>query len=123
VRPLKETRDGCAVAGCENEHAGLGWCDFHYGPFRRYKLTPDDYDALLAKQGGGCAICGSKPDGKVRLHVDHDHACCPDKKTSCGECVRGLLCHRCNPMLGLANDNQATLHKAIVYLRRTSRAS
>ena len=49
----------------------------------RTGLPLAEYDALLAAQGGGCAICGNPPKTR-RLHVDHDH------KT--GE-VRGLLCH------------------------------
>jgi len=44
------------------------------------------YQELLAKQGGGCAICGATPKTR-RLNVDHSHAT--------GE-VRGLLSHRCN---------------------------
>jgi hypothetical protein len=46
-------------------------------------VTDDQYDAMLQAQGGGCAICGSRPKTR-RLHVDHDHAT--------GR-VRGLLCH------------------------------
>lgn len=60
---------------------------------RRYGLGLRDRDALLAGQGGGCAICG-KQDGegrRHRLHVDHDHAT--------GR-VRGLLCYHCNAGLG-----------------------
>lgn len=49
-------------------------------------VTLDDYDRMLAEQGGGCAICGAPPKTR-RLDVDHDH------KT--GQ-VRGLLCVRCN---------------------------
>jgi hypothetical protein len=52
-------------------------------------VSDADYEALLAAQGGGCAICGNPPKTR-RLHVDHDH------KT--GK-VRGLLCHRCNRAL------------------------
>lgn len=53
-----------------------------------YKLTEADYE-ILAKDG--CAICGSKDN----LCVDHDHNCCPGKYT-CGNCVRGVLCHKHN---------------------------
>ena len=60
-------------------------------PRRAAALGVDDaeYARLLEAQGGGCAICGSKPKTR-RLHVDHDHAT--------GR-VRGLLCHRCNRAL------------------------
>lgn len=65
---------------------------------RLYGLTPELFDAILEAQGGGCALCGSNNNGK-RLHVDHDHACCPGRR-SCGRCVRGLLCGPCNRLLG-----------------------
>lgn len=64
---------------------------------RMYGLTPEQYDALLVAQGGVCAICEAASD--ERLHVDHDHACCPGK-ASCGKCIRGLLCGKCNRLLG-----------------------
>lgn len=52
---------------------------------------------MLDKQGGVCAICGrteikTNKNGKIQpLSVDHDH------KTGA---VRGLLCHRCNDLVG-----------------------
>ncbi len=65
----------------------------------KYGITWDDYEIMLASQGNGCAICGTlEPGGKGRFHVDHDHSCCPTEKT-CGKCVRGLLCHKCNVRL------------------------
>jgi hypothetical protein len=66
-----------------------------------YKMTRDQYVALLAAQGGACAICGQPETARKnkRLSVDHDHRCCPTSRT-CGACVRGLLCHHCNATLG-----------------------
>jgi hypothetical protein len=49
-------------------------------------------------QDGRCAVCFEtlEPD---TVNVDHDHSCCPGKN-SCGECVRGFICGRCNVQLG-----------------------
>jgi len=63
----------------------------------KYKISPEQYDAILAAQGGVCAIC-KRPPGARRLGIDHDHNCCPGKY-SCGKCIRGLLCGFCNTRL------------------------
>ena len=39
---------------------------------RNFGISNQDYDELLGRQGGGCAICG-RPPRKISLHVDHDH--------------------------------------------------
>jgi hypothetical protein len=71
-------------------------------------MTPDDYFSLLARQGGGCAICGTDKCQTGRLlNIDHDHAN--------GE-VRGILCGHCNKALGLFQDNPSLLRKAASYL-------
>ncbi len=74
---------------------------------RRYGIGQADYDALLEKQGGLCALCRQRP----AEHVDHDHVT--------GR-IRGLLCSCCNQALGNARDDIATLQRAIDYLRRTT---
>ena len=73
----------------------------------KYGITAEEYAALLADQGGVCYICGGK-SGKKRLAVDHDHRT--------GE-VRGLLCKRCNRMLGYYRDNAGAFARAAAYLR------
>lgn len=73
-----------------------------------YRLTLSDYDAILASQGGRCVNqgCRAENSGSGRFHVDHDHSCCPGKK-SCGKCIRGLLCSSCNVALGYLGDGRA----------------
>jgi len=80
-----------------------------------YGITAADYDAMLAKQGGGCAICGEACSSGRRLAVDHNHACCPGDKT-CGRCVRGLLCGACNQGIGKLGDSPRLLIAAASYL-------
>jgi hypothetical protein len=74
---------------------------------RKYGVTPEWYDATLAAQGGGCAICGRPPRPDISLHVDHDHAT---------GALRRLLCFGCNNLLGDARDDAALLAKASAYL-------
>lgn len=53
-----------------------------------YHMTLADWDAMLQKQEGRCAICRELPSiNEVRLGTDHNHS---TKK------VRGLLCKKCN---------------------------
>jgi Recombination endonuclease VII len=71
---------------------------------RRYGLTLEEFRAILARQGGVCAICGR---GGRRLCVDHCH--------TTGK-VRGFLCSPCNTGLGCYEDNPEFLRAASRYL-------
>lgn len=84
---------------------------------RNFKLTPEGFNSLFASQGNRCAICRRADTGTVRAwHVDHDHACCPEPGKSCGACIRGILCHGCNLVLGHSKDDAALLRAAAEYL-------
>jgi hypothetical protein len=67
---------------------------------RRYGLTQEDFDRILEAQGHACAMCLDPFEEDEAVFIDHDHACCPEEKRSCGKCRRGLLCLRCNTGLG-----------------------
>jgi hypothetical protein len=71
-------------------------------------LTEEQYDQMLAAQGGGCAICGARSsDHNKRLGVDHNH--------QTGE-VRGILCDNCNQGLGAFKESIQLLRRAMPYL-------
>ena len=77
---------------------------------RKYGLTQNMFEALVAAQLGNCAICGANEDRD--LHVDHDH------RTNK---VRGLLCGKCNKAIGLLQDDPDLLDAAKRYLERAQR--
>lgn len=84
-----------------------------------YNMPRGQYAEMLARQNGVCAICGLLNDNGLTLAIDHDHTCCPGPATSCGECVRGLLCTACNHGLGKFRDDLALLRAAVAYLERS----
>jgi Recombination endonuclease VII len=66
----------------------------------RYGLTKELFDRLLETQEYACAMCYIGFEEGQLIFIDHDHACCSGERTSCGKCVRGLLCLSCNTALG-----------------------
>ena len=85
---------------------------------RWHGITIEEYEDLVTQAQGCCEICGDhfskfpKHRGTIgRLHIDHDH------KTGL---IRGVLCRRCNLLLGYALDSPTILRKAIVYLFRSN---
>lgn len=85
---------------------------------KKFKISISEYDHILASQDFRCAICRKHQDEfDKRFSVDHDHSCCPGKK-SCGPCIRGLLCFGCNVGIGHLRDNIKNLQSAIEYLNK-----
>lgn len=79
----------------------------------RYGLTVEEYEALLAAQGGRCAICETDTPAKHGSWcIDHCHGSSE---------VRGLLCVRCNAGLGHFDDSPAFLLAAERYIQASRR--
>lgn len=70
----------------------------------KYGLTPEYYQKQVELQDGKCLIC-KKPTDK--LYVDHNHVT--------GK-FRGLICLKCNTVIGMADDEPTILEAAVEYL-------
>ena len=77
--------------------------EYMYHIQKTYRISRHDYIRLWLEQDGKCAICGRES----QLCVDHDH----DTNT-----VRGLLCHRCNIAVGVAESGNLT--KVLNYIEK-----
>jgi hypothetical protein len=72
---------------------------------RKYGLTAEDFDRMLASQQGRCRGCGTTDPGRKGWHIDHCHVT--------GR-VRCLLCNRCNTVLGMCGEDPALLQQLMV---------
>ena len=75
----------------------------HYRLQQKYGIGADEVAALVAIQGGVCAICRAR----AAVQVDHHHGT---------NAVRGVLCDGCNGALSAFNEDEALILRAIAYL-------
>lgn len=86
------------------------------GLLRNYGISYEDMCSMYTQQNGCCAICGksvsliSGKTKKGKAHIDHCHIT--------GK-VRGILCTKCNTLLGMAEDSLSILSSAFNYLDRS----
>lgn len=73
----------------------------------RYGISPEQYDEMLKRQGGVCAVCEKNGHTKHPLHVDHDH--------ETGQ-VRALLCAKCNIALGSMDEDADRIKALAAYI-------
>jgi len=76
---------------------------------KNYGIEPGTYDKMLLEQDNKCCVCYIELDQCKQISIDHCH--------KSGD-VRGLLCSRCNLMLGMVEDNIDILQSAINYLAK-----
>lgn len=97
----KQYKQSCCKTCVPTHEAGLRW--------RLFKLTQAAYDLMLVAQGNACRICyvpfTSIP--KRQMQLDHCHIT--------GR-VRGLLCQRCNRLVGELETNSRLIQPATEYI-------
>lgn len=105
----------CCIYGCEEPYSAKGACTNHRSTLGRYHLTVLQLDLILRTTD--CESCGAAFSNSKDRHIDHDHACCSGTG-SCGECIRGIICGRCNTGIGQFRDSPSVLIAAAAYLQR-----
>lgn len=99
----------CMIANCDKSSYQRFMCKAHAIRAAKYNLSGPQLGQILIS--GICEICNRKSN----LRIDHDHSCCEGER-SCGDCVRGALCHDCNTGLGKFMDSTHVLASAMKYL-------
>jgi hypothetical protein len=74
---------------------------------KKYGITLEQYQAMLEKQNGVCAVCGEHCKSGRALSVDHNHAT---------GALRGLLCGNCNRGIGYLQDDPELIRAALEYM-------
>jgi hypothetical protein len=108
------------VTGYTNQHCRCNACkkaEKISSAARRHHLPINLVKEILTDPV--CSTCGKTQLKEKQFHFDHDHNCCPGKY-SCGKCFRGLLCQKCNLVLGHVYDNPIILRNLANYLERYS---
>ncbi len=77
----------------------------------QYGMTVAEYEVLVREQGGVCQVCRKPCRRHARLSVDHCH------ETGA---IRGLLCDRCNKVLGMVEDSADLLEGLAQYVVKSA---
>lgn len=112
----KSTKDGlshwCSKCNIKYEHSQDRTEYKKEYNIKSYGISLEEYNIILINQDNRCPGCNRKFDNKNKItkpNIDHNHS--TNK-------VRGLLCGKCNTILGYANDNITVLYNLIKYLEK-----
>ena|ERR1035437_396848 len=86
---------------------------FRHHSYNRHGLTETEFLTMYNRFDGKCWSC---KDSDITC-IDHDHKCCNHRNSSCGKCIRGLLCNGCNTALGMLRDSTERIESLLEYLQ------
>ena len=98
-----------------------------YNSFAKHHVHADRIAAFIANPV--CGACGvsliarqrnSRGEWTYPLVIDHDHNCCQGP-VSCGDCVRAMLCNRCNIVIGYLREDTTVALGIVDFLRTISK--
>lgn len=120
LTPIRPRGTRCAVAWCDStigQQSRTGLCTKHANQANRFSLMPDELCALIDDD-----MCDNEGCPNPGRYIDHDHSCCgyrqgPKWRTSCGRCIRGVLCNHCNTSLGLLGEDSGRILGLAEYLK------
>lgn len=99
---IEVPHDKCYCPKCRVRRDGTG-------------LSCVQVDYLCELSGNRCWICSD--EFETSPFIDHDHTCCgPRRRYTCFSCIRGVLCGRCNSMLGMFEESSLRISRALKYL-------
>ena len=103
-KQIKDYNNSEKAEKCRLKYKAKGGRD----PYKRYGSSKAEYDSFYTLQNGCCYMCKRhSSEFKKKLYLDHDH------KTNV---ARGLLCQKCNCVLGFADDKIAILQAGVEFL-------
>ncbi len=76
---------------------------------KKYGITDVEYQKIIKTQNNRCEVCGNEEKERPKMPIDHNHAT--------GK-FRGVICSRCNRVLGAVDDEATLLRKLAEYLER-----
>lgn len=83
----------------------------------RHNISYDRFIKIISYQDWSCAVCKTKLNENINeLCIDHDHSCCT-KADSCGKCIRGILCRKCNMAEGLLKSDISIIENLLIYVK------
>jgi len=87
--------------------------------FRVLGISEERFLQMLEAQNHACAICKVPFEDDRRIFADHDHNCCPmqvkQRARTCGKCIRGLLCVKCNTALGYIEKHRDAVNAYLAH--------